>query len=94
MAPSPPATSSDAGPLDRLQRAVAGWVGPVVYALPILEVWLLSRMGETGAKALLVALQVGWGLCFAAVLVVCARRWRLPDAAPEGGRDGGRPDAG
>lgn len=74
----PPPTVSETGPLDRLQRAVAGWVGPAVYALPILEVWLLSRMGDRGADALLVVLQVCWAVCFAGVLLICARRWRAP----------------
>jgi hypothetical protein len=78
----PPPTDSEAGPLDRLQRAVAGWVGPVVYALPILEVWLLSRMSDHGASVLLVALQVGWAACLVTVLIICARRSRVPEAGP------------
>ncbi len=102
MASSPPhATPSEPTPLDRLQRAVAGWVGPVVYALPILEVWLLSRMGDDGANALLVVLQVGWALCFGVVLLICGRRWRAPGppegtlvAAAEAELAGGPDDAG
>jgi hypothetical protein len=62
--------------MDRLQRAVAGWVGPAVYALPIVELWLLSRMGEDGAGAFLVVLQVLWGVCVVVMCGVCVRRVR------------------
>jgi len=65
--------------MDRLQRTVAGWVGPVVYALPILQVWLLTRLDEDGADAFLVVLQVLWVVSLAGVVVVCGRRWRPPE---------------
>lgn len=82
MASSPLyATPSEPTALDRLQQAVGGWVGPAVYTLPILEVWLLSRMGETGATAMLVALQVGWALSFVVLVMICGRRWRAPAVA-------------
>lgn len=50
-----------------------GWLGAVAYALPILEVWLLSRLSEGGASVLLVALQVLWVLALIAVLDRCVR---------------------
>lgn len=64
--------------MDRLQRAVAGWVGPVVYALPIVEVWLLMRLDEDGSSAFLVVLQVLWVGALGVVTVACARRWHPP----------------
>jgi hypothetical protein len=67
--------------MERLQRAVAGWVGPVLYVLPLLEVWLLSRMSKDGADAFLVVLQVLWGACLVVVGTVCVRRAR--QAGPE-----------
>lgn len=71
--------------MDRLQRSVAGWVGPVVYALPIVEVWLLMRLDEDGSSAFLVVLQVLWVGALGVVTVACARRWHPPqdDAPPE-----------
>ncbi|UTI66382.1 hypothetical protein NBH00_09265 [Paraconexibacter antarcticus] len=56
-----------------------GWFGAVAYALPILEVWLLGRLSERGATALLVVLQVAWVLALLAVLDRCLRgspAWR------------------
>jgi hypothetical protein len=61
-----------------------GWFGAVAYALPILEVWLLGRLSDRGASALLVALQVLWVLAFLAVLDRCLRgspAWRRARAA-------------
>ncbi|WP_354698420.1 hypothetical protein DSM112329_04098 [Paraconexibacter sp. AEG42_29] len=45
-----------------------GWFGAVAYALPILEVWLLTRLSEDGADVFLVALQVVWVMAFLFVL--------------------------
>jgi hypothetical protein len=45
-----------------------GWFGAVAYALPILEVWLLTRLSEHGASVLLVALQVLWVLALIGVV--------------------------
>ncbi|MCW3017319.1 MAG: hypothetical protein JWO02_4411 [Solirubrobacterales bacterium] len=79
--------------MDRLQRAVAGWVGPVLYVLPILEVWLLSRMSKDGADAFLVILQVLWGVCLAVAGTVCVRRARRAgsEAEPHAPDDGADP---
>jgi hypothetical protein len=50
-----------------------GWFGAVAYALPILEVWLLTRLTDHGATVPLVALQGLWVLAFLAVLDRCVR---------------------
>jgi hypothetical protein len=50
-----------------------GWFGAVAYALPILEVWLLTRLSERGASALLVVLQGLWVVALLAVLHRCVR---------------------
>jgi hypothetical protein len=73
-----------------------GWFGAVAYALPILEVWLLTRLSDRGATVLLVALQVLWVLAFLAVLDRCVRgsrayragaAQRAEDAAAEARRE-------
>lgn len=50
-----------------------GWFGAVAYALPILEVWLLTRLSERGATALLVALQAAWVVALIFVVDRCLR---------------------
>lgn len=50
-----------------------GWFGAVAYALPILEVWLLTRLSERGASVFLVALQVVWVIALLGVLDRCLR---------------------
>ncbi len=50
-----------------------GWFGAVAYALPILEVWLLTSLSERGASVFLVALQVVWVIALLGVLDRCLR---------------------
>lgn len=58
-----------------------GWFGSVAYALPIVEVWLLTRLSEDGARAFLVVLQVLWVVAFLFVLDRTVRGSRAYRAA-------------
>ena len=69
-----------------------GWLGAVAYALPILEVWLLTRLSESGATRFLVLLQVLWVLALLVILDRCVRGSRAfraaADAQPVDGFEG------
>lgn len=69
-----------------------GWLGALAYALPILEVWLLTRLSEDGATRFLVLLQALWVLALLVVLDRCVRGSRAfraaADARPVNGPEG------
>lgn len=60
-----------------------GWFGAVAYALPILEVWLLTRLSEDSANVMLIALQVVWVVALIGVTDRCVRGSRAFRAAGE-----------
>jgi hypothetical protein len=64
-----------------------GWFGAVAYALPILEVWLLTRLSDEGTDVVLVALQVLWVIALLAVLDRCLRGSKAYRAAADARAD-------